>query len=110
MERVFRPRVPENPPPVLTQEQKERLLATCRVTGPGSTLTAKRFRQIRDRAAILMLYATSARREELAGMETSQLDVKEREITVRGKGDKVRTGNWSPDGHVDRQRGVQERR
>lgn len=47
-------------------------------------------RGLRDRAAVELLYATGVRRAELLGLDLDSLDHHEREILVRGKGEKSR--------------------
>lgn len=47
-------------------------------------------RGLRDRVAVEILYATGVRRAELLGLDLGALDHDEREILVRGKGEKPR--------------------
>jgi site-specific recombinase XerD len=79
------PRVPEAPPPVLSDAQLEALLKGC----AGSSFEARR-----DKALILVLLDTGVRLSELAGMKVR--DVREGRsphpwtITVTGKGNRER--------------------
>jgi integrase/recombinase XerD len=66
---------------VLTVKEVRRFLASPDVTTPLG---------LRDRAMLEVLYATGVRRNELLGLDLSDLNHAEREITVLGKGSKVR--------------------
>jgi integrase/recombinase XerD len=76
------PRVPEQPPDVLTVEQLKALQRTCR----GTDFMARR-----DWAILATLMDTWVRREELAGLTTADVDLAHRQITVTGKGGSRRT-------------------
>jgi integrase/recombinase XerC len=63
--------------PVLSAEEMRRLLATC--AGPG-------FTSRRDRAIMLTLLDTGVRISELAGLELTDVDLRDRMLFVAGKG------------------------
>ena len=82
------PRVTEKLVPVFTGEELTRLEQAC---------TGRSFAQRRDTAIIAVLKATGIRLAELAGLRydssdprCSDIDLCQREITVRGKGGKDR--------------------
>jgi site-specific recombinase XerD len=75
------PRVPDKLVPVFTPEELIRLDHAC--AGRG-------FAQRRDAAIIAVFTATGIRLSELAGLRCSDVDLWQREITVRGKGGKDR--------------------
>ena len=88
MERLQPPRVTDKLVPVFTREELTRLEHAC--AGRG-------FAQRRDTAIIAALKATGIRLAELAGLRydpgdqrCSDIDLWQREITVRGKGGKDR--------------------
>jgi integrase/recombinase XerD len=75
------PRVPAKLVPVFTSGELTRLERAC--TGRG-------FAQRRDTAVIAVLTATGIRLSELAGLRCGDVDLWQRELTVRGKGGKDR--------------------
>jgi site-specific recombinase XerD len=82
------PRVPDKPVPVFTGDELLRLERAC--SGRG-------FQQRRDAAIIAVLQATGIRLSELVGLgydpddpRRSDLDLWHREITVHGKGRRIR--------------------
>ena len=74
------PRVPGKLVPVFTGEELTRLEHAC---------AGRSFAQRRDTAIIAVLRATGIRLSELAGLRCGDLDLRQREITVRGKGEKL---------------------
>ena len=88
MQGLQSPRVTEKLVPVFTPEELTRLEHAC---------AGRSFAQRRDTAIIAMLRATGVRLAELAGLRydpgdprRSDIDLWQREITVRGKGGKTR--------------------
>jgi integrase/recombinase XerC len=81
MERMRPPGVPEQPVPVLTDEQLRTLLASC----DGRDLVDRR-----DMAIIRLFVDTGCRRGEIAALTTTDVSLDERDITVIGKGSRVR--------------------
>jgi integrase/recombinase XerD len=68
--------------PVFTNDELTALLAACK--GPG-------YRNRRDYAMISLFKDTGVRLSELAGLAVPDLNFREREALVTGKGDKQRT-------------------
>jgi len=81
MERMRPPGVPEQPVPVLTDDQLRALLAAC----DGRAFVGRR-----DTAIIRLFLDTGCRRGELAALKTVDVSLEERDITVIGKGSRVR--------------------
>ena len=89
MVRMTRPRVPEQPPPVLREEELRALLATCE--------KANGFEDRRDYALLRIFIDTGARRAEVAGLcyhptddEESDVDLDQGLLRVMGKGGRRR--------------------
>lgn len=81
MERMRRPHVPEEPPPVLDEDALSRLLDTCK---------GKEFRDRRDLAILRLFIDTGMRRAELAGLKVEDLDLEHNTAVVLGKGRRPR--------------------
>jgi len=75
------PRVPDKLVPVFTPEELIRLDHAC---------AGRSFAQRRDTAIIAVFTATGIRLSELAALRCNDIDLWQREITVRGKGGKDR--------------------
>ena len=75
------PRIPDELVPVFTTDELTRLEQAC---------AGRSFAQRRDTAIIAAFTATGIRLSELAGLRCSDVDLWQREITVRGKGGKDR--------------------
>ncbi len=71
------PFVPEQPVPILTEDDLRALLATCR---------SRTFEDRRDEAIIRLLADTGVRRGELLGMRWKDVDLDVGVVTVLGKG------------------------
>lgn len=71
-----------DPPPILSEEDLEALVAACK----GS-----RFIDVRDAAALRLLMDTGMRASECVGIQLDDLLVRKRLVTVRGKGGRIRT-------------------
>ena len=89
MARMKPPRIPENPPPVLTDVQIKTLLNTC---AKGRT-----FEDVRDYALLMVFLDTGARRAEIAGLrfspndpEMNDVDLDTGILQVLGKGRRER--------------------
>jgi site-specific recombinase XerD len=89
MARMKPPRIPENPPPVLTESQLKALLHTC--------AQGREFDDVRDYALLLVFLDTGARRAEIAGLrhtpeepETNDVDLDQGILRVLGKGRRER--------------------
>lgn len=81
MARMRPPKVPEAPPPVLTDDELRALLKAAE----GGT-----FEQRRDTALLRVLIDTGARVSEIANLVMEDLDLDSGTITVVGKGRRVR--------------------
>jgi site-specific recombinase XerD len=75
------PRLPEAPVPVLAEEELRALLAAC---------SGKSFEGRRDTALLLLLMDTGARVGEAVGIAEDDVDLDQGEVSVRGKGQRVR--------------------
>ena len=75
------PRVPDKLVPVFTPDELTRLDHAC---------AGRSFAQRRDTAIIAVFTATGIRLSELAALRCSDVDLWQREITVRGKGGRDR--------------------
>lgn len=83
MRHIPPPKVPENPPDVLHEEQIRALLAACEGRG---------FEDRRDAAIVWTLYDTGIRLAECSGLTLDDIDIADRrEVRVLGKGRKERT-------------------
>ena len=89
MARMKPPRIPEDPPPVLTEAEIRRLLNTC-ARSQGSE-------DRRDYALMMVFLDTGARRVEIAGLrytpddpETNDVDLDTGILRVMGEGRRVR--------------------
>jgi site-specific recombinase XerD len=87
MTRMKPPAVPEQPVPILTDDQLAALLATCK----GNT-----FENRRDSAIIRLLIDTGMRAGELAGLGVDDFDQVHDVAVVRGKGDRLRACPYGP--------------
>ena len=75
------PHIPARLPRALTRRQMETLL---------NAPAAGDSKGIRDRLILELLYATGMRISELCGLDVGDLDMEDRTVTVRGKGEKWR--------------------
>ena len=82
MRKMRPPKVPEQPPEVLSEEDIAKLLKAC----DGRT-----FEDRRDMAIIRLLLDCGLRRAELAGLTLDRLDLEGQVLTVMGKGRRLRT-------------------
>ena len=81
MERMSPPAVPEQPVPILTDEELVRLIATCK----GQSLENRR-----DEAVIRMFIDTGIRASELVGLTLEDVDLGQQMALVMGKGGRGR--------------------
>lgn len=90
MTKMRAPIVPESPPPVITAETFERLVATAgkqrRTQSPRST-----FENRRDPAILRLLWSAGMRAGELMNLEVGAVDLRAEQFVVMGKGRKSRT-------------------
>lgn len=85
MERMTAPAVPEQPVPVLLEDELVRLLGACK--GPS-------FENRRDEAIIRLFVDTGMRAGELAGLRVVDIDRDRQVMHVVGKGGRGRTGPY----------------
>ena len=76
------PMVPLKPVPVLSDEDLAALLKAC---------AGRDFPAVRDTAVVRLLLDTGIRRAELVGLVLDDLDLRDRTVTVLGKGRRPRT-------------------
>jgi site-specific recombinase XerC len=81
MERMRSPRVPEDPPSVLSDAELRALLKACE----GSDFAARR-----DTAILRVFIDTGARLSEVANLRMDNVDLDAMTLTVLGKGERVR--------------------
>lgn len=81
MKNMSPPKVPDAPPPVLTEDSLRLLRKACEGT---------RFEDRRDMAIVMMFLDTGARRAELAGLKVKDVDWALNIVGVVGKGGRVR--------------------
>ena len=81
MAKMNPPKIPEQPPEILTFEDIKAILKACE---------GKDFFARRDMAIIRLLLDTGLRRGELAGLKMEDVDLDAQTVTVLGKGARVR--------------------
>jgi site-specific recombinase XerC len=81
MERMRSPRVPEDPPAVLSDAELRALLKACE----GSDFIARR-----DTAIVRTFIDTGARLAEVANLRLENIDLDDMTLTVLGKGERLR--------------------
>jgi site-specific recombinase XerD len=81
MERMRSPKVPEDPPAVLSDAELQALLKACEGTG---------FAERRDTAILRTFIDTGARLSEVANLRMADVDLDDMTLTVVGKGERVR--------------------
>jgi site-specific recombinase XerD len=81
MERMTRPRVPDQPVAVLSEDDLRALIGTC---------SGRNFEDVRDHAIIHLFVDTGMRRAELLRLETDDLDLEQDVAVVAGKGGRHR--------------------
>jgi site-specific recombinase XerD len=81
MARIKPPKVPEQPPEVLSDDALRKLLKTCE---------GRDFDSRRDMAILRMLIDTGLRRAELAGLKLADVDLDDNVAVVVGKGSRPR--------------------
>ena len=81
MQKMKPPKIPEQPPEILTFEDIKAILKICE---------GKDFSSRRDMAIIRLLLDSGLRRGELAGLHMEDVDLDAQTITVTGKGSRIR--------------------
>ena len=82
MARLRPPILPEEPPPVVAEQDLHRVLATC---------NGRLFNDVRDSAIIRLLADSGPRRAELLGLRVGDVDLDARVVSVLGKGRRPRS-------------------
>lgn len=85
--RMSPPQVPEQPVPVLTEEQLRALVAACK---------GKAFENLRDTALIRLFLDTGCRLGEIAPLTIADVDFEADQVAVVGKGRRSRTVPFGP--------------
>lgn len=80
-EKLSVPKIPERSVEFLTAEETERLLAAPK----GDTIRA-----LRDRALLELLFSAGLRVSEIVSLDRYQINAQTQEMSVRGKGNKIR--------------------
>ena len=81
MRKMKPPKVPEQPPEVLSEDDIKAILKACE---------GKDFASRRDMAIIRLLLDSGLRRGELAGLHMDNVDLDAQTVTVVGKGSRIR--------------------
>jgi site-specific recombinase XerD len=87
MARMKPPIVPEQPVPVLREDEIRRLLDTC---------NGQSFEDRRDKAIVLLFFDAGIRRGELAGLTLEDVDLGHGFVRVLGKGRRRRDAAFGP--------------
>lgn len=96
-ERLDAPSKPRRLPKALSAEQIDSLLRAATEGLPyARNADARELLRLRDRAMILLLYATGLRVSELVGLTLNDLDLGEGYLRVKGKGEKQRIAPFAP--------------
>src|SRR5699024_4044141 len=89
-QRLLSPRPDATVPPGLTAEEAAAVMDAARDQVAAAGTPAARARATRDWAVLVLLYATGVRVDELVGTDLSDVNLAERLLRVRGKGDEAR--------------------
>ncbi len=95
-ENLASPKLPRNLPKSLSRTDVDQLMAAL---DPGIAYSREAIApslQARDRAMLVLLYATGLRVSELVGLTPHQLDLAQGYLRVRGKGQKERIVPFAP--------------
>lgn len=94
-ERIELAKVPERQLDLITQAELDRLMRAPMENHAKTKDEAKKLASLRDRAILELLFSTGLRVSELCALN-SDIDLSRDEVSVRGKGDKVRVVFLSP--------------
>ncbi len=89
-EKIELPKTPSRQVEFLTVEEVERLIEATKAE-------KNKLAQLRDRSILQMLFSTGLRISELMNLKKENVNIKRREFSVRGKGDKLRVVFLSDD-------------
>lgn len=90
------PKVPVQPPPVISDDDADKLIAACRArrARPGRAAPSNpdraSFENARDTALVMMLLSTGVRAGELMGLAVTDVDMSNDTFMVMGKGGRAR--------------------
>ncbi|QSH39208.1 tyrosine-type recombinase/integrase [Candidatus Kaiserbacteria bacterium] len=108
-ERIELAKVSQRDLDLITRKELQRLLAAPMRAYEESEDEAVKLRAIRDNAMLQLLFSTGLRVSELTSLN-SDIDLSKDEMSVRGKGDKVRVVFFSPEAKKAVQRYLDERK
>ncbi len=95
-ERIELAKVPQRDLDLITRAELNRLLEAPMQAYKKAETDAERLRALRDDAILQLLFSTGLRVSELVALD-SDIDLSKDEMSVRGKGDKVRVVFFSPE-------------
>ena len=95
MEKMEAPAVPEDPPPVISPDELDKLLKACSThrQRPGRPLTnpeKSNYENKRDTALVMLLSTTGCRASEVMNLNAADVDLNTATMVVLGKGGKHR--------------------
>lgn len=95
-ERIELAKVPQRDLDLITRAELNRLLEAPMVAYKKAETDSEQIRALRDNAILQLLFSTGLRVSELVSLD-SDIDLSKDEMSVRGKGDKVRVVFFSPE-------------
>jgi len=95
-ERIELAKVPQRDIDLITRVELNRLLASPLRAYKDAKDDAEKLRALRDNAILQLLFSTGLRVSELVSLN-SDIDLSKDEMSIRGKGDKVRVVFFSPE-------------
>lgn len=95
-ERIELAKVPQRDLDLITRAELNRLLASPMRAYKEAETEGEQIRALRDNAILQLLFSTGLRVSELVSLD-SDIDLSKDEMSVRGKGDKVRVVFFSPE-------------
>lgn len=95
-ERIELAKVPQRDLDLITRAELNRLLAAPMKAFKSGETENEKIRALRDNAILQLLFSTGLRVSELVSLD-SDIDLSKDEMSIRGKGDKVRVVFFSPE-------------
>ncbi|MAZ67287.1 hypothetical protein CL652_00760 [bacterium] len=108
-ERIELAKVPQRDLDLITRAELNRLLAAPMKAHRDGETENDKIRALRDNAILQLLFSTGLRVSELVSLD-SDIDLSKDEMSIRGKGDKVRVVFFSPEAKKAVQRYLDERK
>lgn len=102
-------KVPQRDLDLITRAELNRLLEAPTYAYKKASTDDERLRALRDDAILQLLFSTGLRVSELVALD-SDIDLSKDEMSVRGKGDKVRVVFFSPEAKVAVQKYIDARK